>query len=32
VIEQALGQAEREKLLPEYFQQAGASSQIQQGN
>ena len=31
-IEQALGQAEREKLLPEYFQQVGMSSQIQQGN
>ena len=31
-IEQALGQAEREKLLPEYFQQEGTSSQIQRGN
>jgi hypothetical protein len=31
-IEQALGQAEREKLLPEYFQQVGTSNQIQQGN
>ena len=31
-IEQALGQAEREKLLPEYFQQVGMSNQIQQGN
>jgi len=31
-IEQALGQAEREKLLPEYFQQVGTSSQIQRGN
>lgn len=31
-IEQALGQAGTEKLLPEYFQQVGASGQIRQGN
>jgi len=31
-IEQTLRQAEREKLLPEYFQQVGTSGQIQQGN
>lgn len=31
-IEQALGQAGTEKLLPEYFQQAGVSDRIRQGN
>ena len=31
-MEQALGQAGTEKLLPEYFQQTGTSNQIQQGN
>ena len=30
-IEQALGQAGTEKLLPEYFQQAGVSDQLRQG-
>ena len=30
-FERALGVAGREHLLPEYFQQAGTSQQIQQG-
>jgi hypothetical protein len=31
-IERALGVAGRESLLPEYFQQAHAGNQVQQGN
>jgi hypothetical protein len=31
-IEQALGQAERKKLRPKYFQQVDMNNQIQQGD